>query len=62
LAVKEHVAASKQNQALSAVPFHYEHVLEQPLDRIDGNTASEAISAASMSGAKSLQSAPPVIA
>ncbi len=36
LAVKEHVAASTQNQALSAILFLYEHVLEQPLDRIDG--------------------------
>ncbi len=33
LAVAEHVAASTQNQALSAVLFLYEHVLEQPLDR-----------------------------
>lgn len=36
LAVKEHVAASTQNQALSAVLFLYEQVLEQPLDRIEG--------------------------
>jgi len=36
LAVKEHVAASTQNQALSAVLFLDEHVLEQPLDRIEG--------------------------
>ena len=36
LAVKEHVAASTQNQALSAVLFLYEHVLAQPLDRIEG--------------------------
>jgi site-specific recombinase XerD len=36
LAVKEHVAASTRNQALSAVLFLYEHVLEQPLDRIEG--------------------------
>jgi integron integrase len=36
LAVKEHVAASTQNQALSAILFLYEHVLEQPLDRIEG--------------------------
>ena len=36
LAVKEHVAASTQNQALSAVLFLYEHVLQQPLDRIEG--------------------------
>ncbi|MCH7727576.1 MAG: integron integrase, partial [Planctomycetes bacterium] len=36
LAVKEHVAASTQNQALSAVLFLYQHVLKQPLDRIEG--------------------------
>jgi integron integrase len=36
LAVKEHVAASTQNQALSAILFLYEHVLQQPLDRIEG--------------------------
>lgn len=36
LAVDEHVAASTQNQALSAILFLYEHVLEQPLDRIEG--------------------------
>lgn len=36
LAVKEHVAASTQNQALSAVLFLYERVLAQPLDRIEG--------------------------
>lgn len=36
LAVKEHVAASTQNQALSAMLFLYEHVLQQPLDRIEG--------------------------
>lgn len=36
LAVKEHVAASTQNQALSAILFLYEHVLAQPLDRIQG--------------------------
>jgi site-specific recombinase XerD len=36
LAVKEHVAASTQNQALSAILFLYEQVLEQPLDRIEG--------------------------
>ena len=36
LAVKEHVAASTQNQALSAILFLYEHVLEKPLDRIEG--------------------------
>jgi integron integrase len=36
LAVKEHVAASTQNQALSAILFLYENVLQQPLDRIEG--------------------------
>ncbi len=36
LAVKEHVAASTQNQALSAILFPYEQVLQQPLDRIEG--------------------------
>jgi site-specific recombinase XerD len=36
LAVDEHVAASTQNQALSAILFLYEHVLKQPLDRIEG--------------------------
>jgi len=36
LAVRENVAASTQNQALAALLFLYEHVLEQPLDRIEG--------------------------
>ena len=36
LAVEDHVAASTQNQALSAILFLYEHVLGQPLDRIEG--------------------------
>ena len=36
LIVQDHVAASTQNQALSAILFLYEHVLEQPLDRIEG--------------------------
>lgn len=36
LAVKENVAASTQNQALAALLFLYEHVLEMPLDRIEG--------------------------
>jgi integron integrase len=35
LAVREHVAASTQNQALAALLFLYERVLEQPLDRIE---------------------------
>jgi integron integrase len=36
LAVQDNVAASTQNQALAAVLFLYEKVLEQRLDRIDG--------------------------
>jgi integron integrase len=36
LAVDEHVAASTQNQALAAILFLYDKVLEQPLDRIEG--------------------------
>jgi site-specific recombinase XerD len=36
LAVKENVAASTQNQALAGLLFLYEHVLEQPLNRIEG--------------------------
>ena len=36
LAVKEHVAASTQNQALAAILFLYDKVLAQPLDRIEG--------------------------
>ncbi|MBI3695385.1 MAG: integron integrase, partial [Acidobacteria bacterium] len=36
LAVKENVAASTQNQALAALLFLYERVLERPLDRIEG--------------------------
>jgi hypothetical protein len=36
LAVKEDVAASTQNQALAALLFLYGHVLEQPLNRIEG--------------------------
>ena len=32
----QNVAASTQNQALAAVLFLYEHVVEQPLDRIEG--------------------------
>ena len=34
-AVKKHVAASTQNQALSAILFVYARVLEQPLDRLE---------------------------
>ena len=36
LAIQGDVAASTQNQALAAVLFLYERVLEQPLDRIEG--------------------------
>jgi Phage integrase, N-terminal SAM-like domain len=36
LAVREAVAASTQNQALSAILFLYQEVLERDLDRIDG--------------------------
>jgi hypothetical protein len=36
LAVVGHVAASTQNQALCALLFLYEHVLDRPLDRLEG--------------------------
>ena len=36
LAVERNVAASTQNQAPAAVLFLYEHVLEKPLNRIEG--------------------------
>jgi integron integrase len=36
LAVEEHVAASTQNQALAAITFLYDRVLERPLTRIEG--------------------------
>src|SRR5947208_1915124 len=36
LAVDGQVAASTQNQALAALLFLYEHVLHQPLDRVEG--------------------------
>lgn len=36
LAVKHNVAAATQNQALAAILFLYEHVLERPLDRVEG--------------------------
>jgi len=36
LAVDENVAASTQNQALAGVLFLYQHVLERPLDRVEG--------------------------
>jgi hypothetical protein len=36
LAVKAHVAASTQSQALSAILFLHQHVLRQPLDRNEG--------------------------
>jgi integron integrase len=36
LAVDRNVSASTQNQALAALLFLYEHVLKQPLDRVEG--------------------------
>lgn len=36
LAVRDHVAASTQNQALAALLFLYEHVLERPLRQMEG--------------------------
>ena len=36
LAVDGHVSASTQNQALAAILFLYDKILEQPLDRIEG--------------------------
>jgi integron integrase len=36
LAVRQHVAASTQNQALAALLFLYDKVLHQPLDRLQG--------------------------
>jgi len=36
LAVNEKVAASTQNQALAALLFLYKHVLDQPLDHVEG--------------------------
>jgi integron integrase len=36
LAVSKKVAASTQNQALAALLFLYKHVLEQPLDHVEG--------------------------
>ena len=38
LAVEAKVAASTQNQALAALTFLYDHVLERPLTRIEGIT------------------------
>jgi integron integrase len=38
LAVEEHVAASTQNQALAAITFLYDRVLERPLTRLEGMT------------------------
>lgn len=40
LAVEGRVAASTQNQALSALLFLYEHVLSQPLDRVQAVRAN----------------------
>ena len=36
LAVTRQVAANTQNQARHAFAFLYEHVLQQPLDNLDG--------------------------
>jgi integron integrase len=36
LAVKRKVSAATQNQALAAILFLYKHVLEEPLERVDG--------------------------
>ena len=36
LAVEQNVAASTQNQALAALLFLYGHVLEKPLNRVEG--------------------------
>ena len=41
LAVKRHIAAATQNQALSAILFLYNHVLQQPLERLDGVTRAK---------------------
>src|SRR5690242_5309352 len=41
LAVDGHVAASTQNQALSALLFLYQYVLNRPLDRLDGVIRAE---------------------
>jgi integron integrase len=38
LAIEEHVSASTQNQALSALKFLYEHVVRRPLAPVDGIT------------------------
>jgi site-specific recombinase XerD len=36
LAVEDKVSASTQNQALAAITFLYNHVVERPLTRIEG--------------------------
>jgi integron integrase len=41
LAVARQVAASTQNQALSAILFLYKHVLDRELDRLDGVTRAK---------------------
>jgi integrase len=41
LAVARKVAASTQNQALSAILFLYKHVLDRELDRLDGVTRAK---------------------
>jgi integron integrase len=42
LATEERVAASTQNQALAALLFLYEHVVGQPLGRVDGISPARA--------------------
>ena len=41
LAVTEHVSASTQNQAFSAILFMYKHVLEQPIEGVDAVRAKK---------------------
>src|SRR5688572_3161132 len=36
LAVRDHVSAATQNQALAALTFLYDHVIGVPLQRVDG--------------------------
>src|SRR5438128_5310358 len=41
LAVHRNISASTQNQALSAILFLYKHVLQQPLEWLDGITRAK---------------------
>ena len=43
LAVNRNVAASTQNQALSAILFMYNHVLDKPLEGIDALRAKKPV-------------------